>query len=142
MLGDPITEITIAMEVDYFQLNSAEYFVPVVVKIPGSELALAGSIHIFTRSAHGSFVVTWHAVRYQSASEGYSPLGENTFQVRLERNGSIEFRYGDVAEKDGIVGVFCGPASAGKLLDRIDLPPTPGLRPEVDLRRADGARPG
>jgi len=29
------------MEVDYFQLNRAEYFVPVVVKIPGRELALA-----------------------------------------------------------------------------------------------------
>ena len=41
MLGDPITELTIAMEVDYFQLNRAEYFVPMVVKIPGSELALA-----------------------------------------------------------------------------------------------------
>ena len=41
MLGDPITELTIAMEVGYFQLNRAEYFVPVVVKIPGSELALA-----------------------------------------------------------------------------------------------------
>ena len=34
MLGDPITELTIAMEIDYFQLNRAEYFVPVVVKIP------------------------------------------------------------------------------------------------------------
>ena len=41
MLGDPVTELTIAMEIDYFQLNRAEYFVPVVVKIPGSELALA-----------------------------------------------------------------------------------------------------
>jgi hypothetical protein len=41
MLGDPITELTIVMEVDYFQLNSAEYYVPVVAKIPGSELALA-----------------------------------------------------------------------------------------------------
>lgn len=41
MLGDPITELTIAMEVNYFQLNRAEYFVPVAVKIPGSELALA-----------------------------------------------------------------------------------------------------
>jgi len=40
MLGDPITELTIAMEVDYFQLNRAEYFVPIVVKIPGRELAL------------------------------------------------------------------------------------------------------
>ena len=41
MLDNPITEITIAMEVNYFQLNRAEYFVPVAVKIPGSELALA-----------------------------------------------------------------------------------------------------
>ena len=41
MLPDPITELTIAMEIDYFQLNRAEYFVPVVVKIPGRELALA-----------------------------------------------------------------------------------------------------
>ncbi|HEY0760554.1 MAG TPA: VWA domain-containing protein [Acidisarcina sp.] len=41
MLGDPMTELTIAMEIDYFQLNRAEYFVPIVVKIPGRELALA-----------------------------------------------------------------------------------------------------
>ena len=41
MLEDPVTELTIAMEIDYFQLNRAEYFVPVSVKIPGSELALA-----------------------------------------------------------------------------------------------------
>lgn len=41
MLGDPVTELTIAMEIAYFQLNRAEYFVPVAVKIPGSELALA-----------------------------------------------------------------------------------------------------
>jgi VWFA-related protein len=40
LLGDPITELTIAMEVDYFQLNRSEYFVPIVVKIPGRELAL------------------------------------------------------------------------------------------------------
>jgi VWFA-related protein len=41
MLEDPITDLTIAMEIDYFQLNRAEYFVPIVVKIPGRELALA-----------------------------------------------------------------------------------------------------
>lgn len=41
MLEDPITELTIAMEVNWFQLNRAEYYVPVVMKIPGSELALA-----------------------------------------------------------------------------------------------------
>lgn len=41
MLPDPITDLTIAMEIDYFQIDRAEYFVPIVVKIPGSELALA-----------------------------------------------------------------------------------------------------
>jgi VWFA-related protein len=41
MLEEPITELTIAMEIDYFQLNRAEYFVPIVVKIPGRELAIA-----------------------------------------------------------------------------------------------------
>ena len=41
MLENPVTDITITMEVNYFQLNSAEYFAPVAVKIPGSELALA-----------------------------------------------------------------------------------------------------
>lgn len=41
MLEDPVTELTIAMEIDYFQLNHAEYFVPIILKIPGKELALA-----------------------------------------------------------------------------------------------------
>jgi len=41
MLDNPITDITVALELNYFQLNSAEYFIPVSVKIPGSELALA-----------------------------------------------------------------------------------------------------
>jgi hypothetical protein len=41
MLEDPITDLSIAMEIDHFQLNRAEYFVPIVVKIPGRELALA-----------------------------------------------------------------------------------------------------
>src|SRR5215471_5620813 len=41
MLQDPVTELTIAMEVDYFELNRAEYFVPILAKIPGRELALA-----------------------------------------------------------------------------------------------------
>jgi VWFA-related protein len=43
MLEDPITEITIAMELNYFQLSRAEYYVPVSMKLPGSELTLARS---------------------------------------------------------------------------------------------------
>jgi VWFA-related protein len=38
---DPITEIPMALGVNYFRLNSAEYFVPVSVRMPGSELARA-----------------------------------------------------------------------------------------------------
>src|SRR5277367_3558562 len=41
MLEDPVTDLSIAMEIDHFQLNRAEYFVPIIVKIPGHELALA-----------------------------------------------------------------------------------------------------
>lgn len=41
MLGDPITYLTVAMEINYFQLNRAECYVPMVVKIPGRELVLA-----------------------------------------------------------------------------------------------------
>jgi VWFA-related protein len=41
MLEDPITDLTIAMEINFFQLNRAEYFVPITAKMPGSELVLA-----------------------------------------------------------------------------------------------------
>jgi hypothetical protein len=41
MQGDPWTDLTIAAEINYFQLDKAEYYVPVFVKIPGRELALA-----------------------------------------------------------------------------------------------------
>jgi len=41
MLEDPITDITIALELNYFQISRSEYFVPVSAKIPGGELELA-----------------------------------------------------------------------------------------------------
>jgi len=41
VLDNPVTDLTIATEINYFQLNRAEYFVPVSIKIPGGELALA-----------------------------------------------------------------------------------------------------
>ena len=39
MLGNPITDLNIELEVDAFQLDPNEYFVPVAARIPGSELA-------------------------------------------------------------------------------------------------------
>jgi VWFA-related protein len=41
MQGDPWTDLTIAAEINYFQLDRAQYYVPVFIKIPGRELALA-----------------------------------------------------------------------------------------------------
>jgi VWFA-related protein len=38
-LEDPITDIPMAIEVNYFQISSAEYFVPVSVRMPGAELS-------------------------------------------------------------------------------------------------------
>ncbi len=41
MLGDPVTDLTLALEVNYFRQARDRYFVPVSVKIPGSDLELA-----------------------------------------------------------------------------------------------------
>lgn len=41
LLPNPITDLNIDLEVNYFQLDSAQYFVPVSAKIPGNELVLA-----------------------------------------------------------------------------------------------------
>ena len=41
MLGDPVTDLTLAVEVNYFRQAKDRYFVPVSVKIPGSDIELA-----------------------------------------------------------------------------------------------------
>jgi VWFA-related protein len=41
MLSDPVTDLNIAAEIDYFRLARDRYFIPVAAKIPGSELVLA-----------------------------------------------------------------------------------------------------
>ncbi len=40
-LGDPVTDLPMALELDYFRLARDRYFVPVAVKIPSSAIALA-----------------------------------------------------------------------------------------------------
>jgi len=39
--GDPVTDLPIAMEINHFRLSKDRFFVPVAVKIPGSEVTLA-----------------------------------------------------------------------------------------------------
>ncbi len=41
MMGDPMTDIDVRAEIDYFRLGRDSYFVPVEVKIPGSDLEMA-----------------------------------------------------------------------------------------------------
>jgi VWFA-related protein len=41
MLGDPVTDLTLALEIDYFRQAKDRYFVPVSVKIPGTDIELA-----------------------------------------------------------------------------------------------------
>ena len=41
LLGDPVTDLPMALEINYFRLVGDHYFVPVAVKIAGSEIALS-----------------------------------------------------------------------------------------------------
>jgi VWFA-related protein len=41
LLGDPITDLPVALELNYFRLAQDRYFVPLEAKIPGSEIDLA-----------------------------------------------------------------------------------------------------
>jgi VWFA-related protein len=40
-LGDPVSELPLALEVDYFRVAKDRYFVPISVKLPGDAVALA-----------------------------------------------------------------------------------------------------
>ncbi|MFB3828695.1 MAG: VWA domain-containing protein [Bryobacteraceae bacterium] len=40
-LGNPVTDLPLAMEVDYFRISEGRYFVPVSIKIPGSKITLS-----------------------------------------------------------------------------------------------------
>ena len=41
LLGDPMTDISLAVEVNYFRRGRGSYFVPIALKIPGSQIELA-----------------------------------------------------------------------------------------------------
>ncbi len=41
MLGDPLTDLTLALETDYFRMAQDRYYVPLSVKLPGTDLELA-----------------------------------------------------------------------------------------------------
>jgi hypothetical protein len=91
---------------------------------------------ITTSSSPRELTVTWDAIRYQSRNEAYAPLGRSVFQVSLGRDGSIEFRYGMVPEKDGIAGIFPGLAGSARTLDTADPTESAPAHPAIDVRHA------
>lgn len=41
VLGDPVTDLPLAVEIDYFRVGRDKYFIPISVKIPGSAIDLS-----------------------------------------------------------------------------------------------------
>ncbi|MGI8743313.1 MAG: VWA domain-containing protein [Bryobacteraceae bacterium] len=41
VLGDPVTDLPLAVEIDYFRIGRDKYFIPISVKIPGSAIDLS-----------------------------------------------------------------------------------------------------
>jgi len=89
-LGDPITDLPLALEVNYFRLARDRYFVPVSVKIPGAEIALArrGSGESTeldfigqVRDVKGQLVATVRdAIRVRLRPEDVAQLARRNFQ--------------------------------------------------------------
>ena len=84
---------------------------------------------ITSQSSGREFIITWDAVRLIGPGNGYPPLGHSIFQLHLSPDGAIEFRYGAIAEKDALVGVFPGLAPPARI-DTAAL--GPNARVEVD----------
>ncbi len=90
MLGDPVTDLPLALEVNYFRLSKGRYFVPIAVKIPGSEVVLArkGSNEVTefdfigqVRDAKGRAVASVRdGIRVKLNESTLTQLGRRNFQ--------------------------------------------------------------
>lgn len=88
--GDPLTDIPIALEIDYFRVARTGYFVPVSVKVPGSVVELAakggakvtqldfvGQIQDETRTVVGNVIDN---IRVKLDQEGAAKSARRSFQ--------------------------------------------------------------
>lgn len=152
MLGDPVTELTIALEIGYFQLNRAEYYVPLAVKIPGSELALArrrGADHTridFIGEIKDSFGTTVSNVRDKvdiklsgntAAELARRPIEYDTGFTLLPGRYKIKFLARDV--ETGRIGTYEAPFTIPNLAKeekRIPISSVVLSSQRVDMREA------
>jgi VWFA-related protein len=88
--GDPVTDIPIALQVDYFRVAPTAYFVPVSIKIPGSVIALAakGGASVTQLDFLGQIQDERHAtvgnvrdfIRIQLGQDSAAKAGHRNFQ--------------------------------------------------------------
>ena len=79
--GDPVTELPLALQVNYFRVAPTTYFVPVSIKIPGSVVALA---------AKGGAGVTQFDFAGQIQDEQHAVAGNvrNNITIHLAKDNS------------------------------------------------------
>ena len=105
MLQNPVTDINIAMEVNYFQLNSAEYFVPVagllevIAKLKPAERTPAMTQFV---AEYVPILVTDHILRPNFAQEMRDQMGPNS--ANLKRRNMSEEEIGVVTVAASVLG--------------------------------------
>ncbi len=77
--GNPVTDLPLALEIDYFRISSSSYFVPVSIKIPGSVVALA---------AKGGASVTQFDFAGQIQDEQHAVAGNvrDNIKIKIDQN--------------------------------------------------------
>jgi hypothetical protein len=85
LLGDPVTDLPIALEVNYFRISRNQYFVPVAVKIPGSAIELA-------RSGKGEEAELDFIGQVRDAKGKQAGAVRDMIKVRLKEAGALGSR--------------------------------------------------
>jgi hypothetical protein len=90
MLGDPLTDLTLALETDYFRMARDRYFVPVSVKLAGTDLELAK--HGGSETARLDFIGQIRDAKGQLAA-----TARDFITVKLKSDSAAELAHKTVA---------------------------------------------
>ena len=137
LAGDPVTQLRLALEVDWFRIARSQYFVPVAVKIPGSEIPLKkqGSAETTTfdfigqvKDARGTVAATVRdSIKIQLREQKAGQLGSRSLIYDTGFTlppGSYTIR---MVVRENLTGKL------GSFDTRFTIPDLSGLRDEVRL---------
>jgi VWFA-related protein len=81
--GNPVTDLPLALQIDYFRISASSYYVPVSIKIPGSVVALA---------AKGGAAVTQFDFAGQIQDEQHAVAGNvrDNIKIRLDQGNAAK----------------------------------------------------